>query len=250
MQRLGIDIGGSGIKGALVDTTKGVLASERIRVATPQPATPAALAEAVGTLVRELGGDGRVGVAFPARVRRGVALTASNIDPSFIGTDIDALFTEAAGREVSVLNDADAAGLAEVRSGAARDVKGLVLMLTFGTGIGSALFNDGVLVPNTELGHIVIPGGRVAEPYAAERIRKAEDLSWAKWGKRVQEVLTYMEFLFAPDRIVVGGGVSKPERWAKFGPSLVTQAPICPAELGNEAGIVGAAAWAVTHDSI
>ncbi len=250
MQRLGIDIGGSGIKGALVDTVTGLPVTERVRVETPQPATPESVAAAVAALVGQIGGEGPVGVAFPARVRRGVALTASNIDPAFIGCDVDALFTTAAGRPVSVLNDADAAGLAEVRSGAARDVRGVVLMLTFGTGIGSALFLDGALVPNTELGHVVLPGGKVAEPYAADRVRKAEDLSWAKWAVRVQEVLTYMEFLFAPDLIVVGGGVSKAERWAKFSPSLKTEAPLVPAALRNEAGIVGAAAWAVTRDSM
>ncbi len=247
MQRLGIDIGGSGIKGALVDTTTGTTVTERIRVETPQPATPEAVAEAVRDLVREIGGEGPVGVAFPARVRRGVALTASNIDKAFIGCDIDALFTEATGRPVSVLNDADAAGLAEVRSGAAKGADGVVLMLTFGTGIGSALFVDGRLVPNTELGHIVLPSGLVAEPYAAERVRKADGLSWAKWGARVQEVLAYMEFLFAPDLIVVGGGVSKAERWAKFSPHLTTGARLVPAALRNEAGIVGAAAWAAAN---
>lgn len=244
MNLLGIDIGGSGIKGALVDTSTGQLVTNRIRLDTPQPATPKSVAETVARLAREVGGEGPVGVAFPARVQAGVARTASNIDKAFIGTDVDALLTEATGRGVHVLNDADAAGLGEVRFGGARGAKGVALMLTFGTGIGSGLFVDGRLVPNTELGHLVLPGGRVAEPYAAERVRKEEKLTWEAWSKRVQEYLDHVEFLFGPDLIVVGGGVSKPERWAQFGLFLKTNARLVPATLGNHAGIVGAALYA------
>ncbi len=241
---LGIDIGGSGIKGALVEPATGRLLTPRTRLDTPQPATPAAVASTVAKLAAQIGGEGPIGAAFPARIRRGVALTASNIDQAFIGTDVDALLTEATGRPVSVLNDADAAGLGEVQFGAAQGAMGVVLLLTFGTGIGSGLFVDGRLVPNTELGHLVLPGGKVAEPFASDKARKEGKLSWQEWAERVQSYLDYVEFLFAPDLIVVGGGVSKPERWAAFAPFLKTQARLVPAALRNEAGIVGAAAHA------
>ncbi|HYE59509.1 MAG TPA: ROK family protein [Rhodothermales bacterium] len=250
MTLLGIDIGGSGIKGGLVDAENGRLLTERTRLDTPQPATPKAVGDTVATLAQRIGGEGPIGVAFPARIRRGVALTATNIDRAFLGTDVDALLTEATGRPVSVLNDADAAGLAEVRFGAARDARGVVMMLTFGTGIGSALFIDGQLVPNTELGHLVLPSGKVAEPYAADRARKDKKLSWEEWAGRVQVYLDHVEFLFAPDLIVVGGGVSKPDRWKEFASFLKTQARLVPAALRNEAGIVGAAAFARERDSM
>lgn len=244
MNVLGIDIGGSGIKGAPVNTATGELLAKRKRLDTPQPATPKAIADTVAALVDHFAWEGLLGVAFPARVRRGVAETASNIDKAFIGLDVDALLEQRTGRGAHVLNDADAAGLGEVLFGGGKGVDGVVLMITLGTGIGTGLFVDGALVPNTELGHVVLPGGKVAEPYAADRVRKDEKLSWEDYGKRVQKVVAYYDFLFAPDLMIVGGGVSKPERWGEFGPLLKASCPIVPATLRNDAGIVGAAVHA------
>jgi polyphosphate glucokinase len=238
----GIDIGGTGIKGALVDTTNGTLVTPRVRIDTPQPATPDAVAAVVQKLVRDSGWDGRVGATLPAVISHGVARSAANVDPSWIGTDADALFTKVTSQEVTVLNDADAAGLAEIRFGVAKGVSGVVLMLTFGTGIGSALFIDGILVPNTELGHIEIDG-HDAETRAAASAKEHEKLSYRHWAKRVQKYLAHMERLFTPDLFVVGGGVSKDaEKWV---PLLDLQAPIKVASLLNNAGIVGAAMAAV-----
>ncbi|MCA0268263.1 MAG: ROK family protein [Bacteroidetes bacterium] len=241
MNVLGIDIGGSGIKGAPVNVKTGELLAKRKRFDTPQPATPDAVADTVLRLVRHFDWDGPLGVAFPARVRRGVAETASNIDKAFIGLDVDKLLEERTGLPTHVLNDADAAGVGEVHFGGGQGVKGVVMMITLGTGIGSGLFVDGHLVPNTELGHVVLPGGKVAEPFAADRVRKAEKLDWKTYGKRVQKVIAYYDFLFAPDLMIVGGGVSKPERWSEFGPLLKASCPIVPATLKNDAGIIGAA---------
>ena len=238
---LGIDIGGSGVKGAIVDAKQGTLVSERVRVPTPQPATPPAVAEAVEGLVRRLEWAGPVGCTVPARVRRGVTETASNIDHSWIGTDAAKLFRKRLGVSVLVLNDADAAGLAEMAFGAGKGEKGTTLMVTFGTGIGSALFIGKHLVPNTEFGHLRFDE-RVAEQVAADAVRTREHLTWERWAKRrVQPVLEMYEFLFAPDRLIIGGGVSRIDRWAQFGHLLKTRATLCRAELGNEAGIVGAA---------
>jgi polyphosphate glucokinase len=238
---LGIDIGGSGVKGAVVNAKRGVLVTERVRVPTPQPATPPAVAEAVEGLVRRLEWGGPVGCTVPARVRRGVTETASNIDHSWIGTDAAKLFRRRLGVPVIVLNDADAAGLAEMAFGAGKGEKGTTLVVTFGTGIGSALFVGKRLVPNTELGHVRFDE-RVAEHVAADSVRTREHLTWERWARRrVQPVLEMYEFLFAPDRIVIGGGVSRIDRWAQFGHLLDTKATLCRAELGNEAGIVGAA---------
>jgi polyphosphate glucokinase len=240
---LGIDIGGSGIKAAPVDLATGELLQERERIKTPQPATPAAVADTVARLVKHFDWDGPVGCAFPARIAHGVAKTASNIEKEFIGLDVQQLFSEVTDLPFVVLNDADAAGVGEAQFGGGRGERGIVLMVTFGTGIGTGLMIDGTLVPGTELGHLVLPTGKVAEPYAADRIRKEEDLSWKDWGSRVQEYLDHVEFLLAPDVIIVGGGVSKPERWEKFAGRLSTKAELRRAELGNNAGIVGAA-WA------
>ncbi len=241
MISLGIDIGGSGIKGAPVDTQTGALQGERHRIKTPQPATPDAVAKTVARLVRHFDWKGPVGAAFPARVKGGVALTASNIDKAFIGTNVRELFEQATGCPFAVLNDADAAGVAEMEVGAARGEKGVVMLITVGTGIGSALFVDGRLVPNTELGWLRLSDGQLAEPYASDKARKSQDLSWKRWGERLQEYLARIEFLFGPDLIVVGGGVSKPDRWSKFSEHLKTTARLVPARLRNEAGIVGAA---------
>lgn len=237
---LGIDIGGTGIKAALVDTKKGKLASRRHRVPTPQPATPEAVAEAVAGIAQHFRWEGRLGCTVPARVRRGVVETASNIEPEWIGTQAEELFGRHTGLRCRVLNDADAAGLAEVRFGAGKGVEGTVLMLTLGTGIGSALFYDGTLVPNTEFGHLELDGV-IIEHRASNRVRKQQELPWEAWAERVQEALDHIEFLLAPDLLIVGGSVSRPRRWAAFAHLLRTQAPLVPARFSNEAGIVGAA---------
>ncbi len=237
----GIDIGGSGIKGAPVDLGAGEFSAERLRIPTPAESTPANVAEVVAEIVTSFGraaGTRPVGVTFPAVIQHGVAATAANVDKSWVGTDVDALLTERLGRSVHVVNDADAAGLAEVRYGAAKDARGVVLVATLGTGIGSALFVDGVLVPNTELGHLELDG-HDAETRAADSAREREDLSWEKWAKRVQRYFSHVENLFWPDLIVVGGGVSKKhEKWL---PLLDLRTPIVPAGLRNDAGIIGAA---------
>jgi polyphosphate glucokinase len=237
---IGVDIGGSGIKGAPVDLESGEFAAERVRIDTPQPATPDAVAPIVAEIVEQCG-DAPIGVAFPAVVQHGVARTAANVDESWIGTDVQALLREATGRDVLVVNDADAAGLAEARWGAAKGHPGVVIVTTLGTGIGSALLLDGKLVPNTELGHLEIDG-HDAETRAAESARDREDLSWEQWAKRLQRYYSVVENLFWPDLFVVGGGISK--KHAKFLPLLDLRTPIVPAELRNAAGIVGAAALA------
>ena len=243
-QAFGIDIGGTGIKGAVVDTVTGQLLTERRRVLTPQPATPEAVAHVVGGLVAESGWHGSIGATFPAVIKHGVALSAANVDPSWVGTDADKAFTGAvgAGSDVVVLNDADAAGIAEQRFGASRGVNGLVIMLTFGTGIGSALLIDGVLVPNTELGHLELDG-HDAETRAAASVRDEHGMSYKKWARRVNAYMQHVERLFTPDLFVVGGGVSKnADKWV---PLLELHTPVEPAQLLNDAGIVGAAIAAV-----
>ena len=235
---LGIDIGGSGIKAAIVDLEAGTLISDRRRLETPQPATPAAVAGEVRRLVQPFGWAGLIGATFPAVVQHGVARTAANVDHSWIGTDVAAALTEVVGLPVVVVNDADAAGLAELRHGAAKGVSGTVLVLTFGTGIGSALFTDGALVPNTELGHVELDG-HDAEVRAADSAREREGLSWSKWAARVQAYLHHLENLISPDLFIVGGGASKnADKWL---PKLDLRAPIRVAAFANNAGIVGAA---------
>jgi len=241
-QVLGIDIGGTGIKGAPVDVEKGTLTADRYRLLTPKPALPAAVADVVAEVVAKFGGDGPVGATFPAVIRAGVAETAANVDKSWIGEDVAKRFGTAVGRPFVVLNDADAAGLAEMRFGAGRNKQGVVMMVTLGTGIGSALFLNGVLVPNTELGHLEL-GGKEAEKRASEIVREEKHLSWKKWGARVDAYLRYLELLFSPDLFVIGGGISK--KATKFFGYLKTRAPIVPAQLLNEAGIVGAAVAAM-----
>lgn len=235
---LGIDVGGTGIKGAPVDTRTGRLLADRHRIPTPQPATPDAVAGVVGELAKFFDWTGPSGATFPAVIKHGVARTAANVDASWIGTDAAALFAQAIGGDVTVVNDADAAGIAEMQFGAARGRDGVVIMVTLGTGIGSAVFLDGVLLPNTELGHLQMDG-QDAEDLAAESVREGEDLSWKKWSKRLNEYLSMLEGLFSPDLFVIGGGVSK--KSGKFIPRLDVQAEVVPAELLNEAGIVGAA---------
>lgn len=235
---LGIDIGGSGIKGAVVDTESAALVSERMRVDTPQPSTPEAVAGAVKQLVEMLGYSGPVGCTFPAIVKRGVMHSAANVDKSWIGTDGQALFQETVGMPFVVLNDADAAGVAEMTFGAGKGRNGLVILLTFGTGIGSAVFLDGKLMPNTEFGHLHLKG-KEAEARAAARIKDEKDLTWAEWAKRANEFLMHLEFIFSPDLFIFGGGVSK--RHEKFFPFFTLKTEVLPAQFFNDAGIIGAA---------
>jgi polyphosphate glucokinase len=235
----GVDVGGSGIKGAPVDLGKGELSAERVRVATPQPATPEAVVEVVQQVLEQSGApDGPFGLTLPAVVLHGTARTAANIDPSWVGTDVRALVRERTGRDAVVVNDADAAGLAEARYGAARGVAGTVLVLTFGTGIGSALLRDGELVPNTELGHLELDG-HDAETRASDAARKRDDLSWAAWAERVTAYLRHVDRLLWPDLVVLGGGVSK--KTSHYLHLLDVRPEVRPAELLNDAGIVGAA---------
>lgn len=240
---LGIDIGGSGIKGAPVDLKKGELAADRLRIPTPQPSTPEAVADTVAELLEafDIAEDLPVGVTFPAVIQQGIARTAANVDQAWIGTDVDALLTERTGHDVFVVNDADAAGNAEIEFGAGKGVQGVVLMTTLGTGVGSALFVDGRLVPNTELGHIPLEG-QSYERTIADSARDREGLDWETWASRLQTYYELLEFLFNPDLLIVGGGVSK--KHEKFLPLLDLRAPIVPARLRNEAGIIGAAALA------
>jgi polyphosphate glucokinase len=239
---LGIDFGGSGIKGAPVDLDTGEFIGDRVRIETPQPATPEAVADVFVELLGKFPDiDGPVGVTVPAVVRHGVASSAANIDRAWIGTDADAVFTDATGRDVHVVNDADAAGLAEVRYGAAAGRHGLVILTTLGTGIGTALVYDGVLVPNSELGHLEIDG-KDAEKSAANSVRERHDLSWSKWAKRLTTYYRTLEKLLSPDLFVLGGGVSK--HAARFVDLIDIETEIVPAKLQNRAGIVGAALWA------
>jgi polyphosphate glucokinase len=238
---IGVDIGGTGIKGAHVDVETGALVTERIRLLTPSPATPDAVAEVAVRVLEQIGGSGPVGFTLPAVVRDGTVETASNIDDTWIGTDAVRLFSDATGRAVSVINDADAAGVAEGRFGAGRDVRGVVAVITLGTGIGSALIVDGVLVPNTELGHLPLHHGD-AEDWAADSVRESEALSWKKYAQRLQSYLELVERVLWPSLFILGGGVSK--RANKFLPLLELRTPVVPASLQNEAGIVGAALFA------
>ena len=238
MQIMGIDIGGSGIKGAPVDVEAGQLAVERYKIATPQPSVPEAGAEGVAQLVNHFDYQGPIGCTFPAVVQHGVTLSAANVDKSWIGTNAAELFTKATGHQVCVLNAADAAGVAEMAFGAGRGHQGVVIMLTFGTGIGSAIFFKGQLLPNTEFGHVQLRG-KDAEHRASARVRDEEKLSWKEWGVRVNEYLQYMEMLFTPDLFIIGGGVSR--KFDKFIKYLEVRAEILPAQLENDAGIVGAA---------
>ncbi|MFP3914118.1 MAG: polyphosphate--glucose phosphotransferase [Actinomycetota bacterium] len=242
---LGIDIGGSGIKGNLVDLDLGEPVGQRLKVDTPQPSTPEAVTEVLVELVGRFDAGGPVGCTFPAVIREGVALTAANVDPSWIGRNVAGLFEGALGRDVVVVNDADAAGLAEMSFGAARNRGGVVICLTFGTGIGSALFTHGVLVPNTEFGHLNFRGYESVEDWAAASVRDREDLSWSEWGKRVDVFLRHLEAIFSPDLIVVGGGVSR--KFDRFSSELTTSCEVVPAHLQNDAGIVGAAMAAASR---
>ncbi len=243
MEVLGIDIGGTGIKGAPVNTLDGSLTQDRHRIPTPESATPEAVADVVAQIVDHFNWNGHVGCTIPARVEHGLVRTAANIHDEWIDTQVDNLLSQASGCRVTVLNDADAAGLASMRFGAGRSLDGLVFFITVGTGIGSAMFYNQQLVPNTELGHLRLKGGS-AEDYASNRIRRQEELSWKQWAKRFQKYLDRVEFLFAPDTIILGGGISRPQKVKEYWHHLKTRAELIPAELENEAGIIGAAAAA------
>lgn len=244
---LGIDVGGSGIKGGLVDVKKGEMVSERFRLATPQPAVPEAMAETFAAVVQHFDYEGRIGCGFPAIIKNGVAMSAANIDKSWIKTDAAKLFSKASKCKVTVVNDADAAGLASSYFGLGKGKKGVVLFLTIGSGIGSALFLNGKLVPNTELGHLFLQGqDEIAERFAADSARKREGLSWLDWGVRFNTYLHHVDRLFSPDLIILGGGASK--HFEKYSPSLDISTEVKPSQMQNMAGIIGAAVCALDGD--
>jgi polyphosphate glucokinase len=238
METLGIDVGGSGIKGAVVDIKAGELVTDRYRISTPKPATPQAVIETIEAIIRHFDWHGPVGCGFPAAVKDEIVKTASNIDNSWIGVNASAQIENETGCPTHLVNDVDAAGFAEAEFGAGQNRYGTIFMAAFGTGIGTAVFHNQQLVPNTELGHIPMHSG-VAEDYAANSIRENEDLSWKEWGGRVNEYLQLIQFLFWPDIIIVGGGVSK--KFKKFKPYLDLDTEVVPAESRNHAGIIGAA---------
>ena len=241
---LGIDVGGSGIKAALVDLDAGAFIGERIRVETPHPATPEAVVKVTADLVAQFDHDGPIGIGFPSPIVGGVTTMAANIDPLWVGAHAEQRFGDALGAPVTVINDADAAGLAEATYGAAKDVPGVVILLTLGTGIGSALIHNGVLVPNTEMGHIQVRG-KDAERRAAASVREDHDLSWHKWANHLSEVIDVIDHLFWPDLVLLGGGVSR--KADKFVPLLEVRPPVRAATLQNAAGIVGAATAAAAR---
>lgn len=247
MHVFGLDIGGSGIKGAPVDTATGQLLGERFRIPTPQPATPDAMIATAAEVVAHFDWHGPVGCGFPAVVKDGVVHTAANIDQSWIGYNLREHLAAVVDGPVRAINDADAAGMAEVRWGAGRDVDGVVMMITLGTGIGTALFVKGQLVANTELGHIEIRG-KEAERRASDRVREDKDLSWKEYAARVDEYLDAIERLLWPDLIIIGGGVSKSAE--KFFPRLTSRVKVVPAQMLNNAGIAGAALAAVPELSV
>ncbi|TAG56478.1 MAG: ROK family protein [Cytophagales bacterium] len=238
MNILGVDIGGSGIKGAVVNTVTGELLQERFRLDTPIPATPQAVASTVKQLVQHFEWKGKIGVGFPAVIRKGIAKTAANVDASWVNIDVDKLISETTSCETNVINDADAAGIAEMKFGIGKNKKGVVLMITVGTGIGSALFYDGKLIPNTEYGHLFYKG-EVAEKFCSDSARKKIDLKWDEWAKRFNLFLKHLERTISPDLIIIGGGVAKKQE--KYFHLLSLDTEIKIATLENNAGIVGAA---------
>ncbi len=236
---LGIDVGGSGIKGAIVDISTGELLSERHRIETPQPATPEAIAKTIKKIAKHFDYKGKIGCGFPAVIKNGVIKTAANIDKSNINVDAEKFFSKIIGNKIFLVNDADAAGIAEISFGAGKNITGVVLVLTIGTGIGSALFIDGKLVPNSEFGHILMKNGLIAEKFTSDAVRKNLDLKWTEWGKRFDVYLHYLERILNPKLIIVGGGTSK--KFDKFKEKITLSTPIKPAKLLNNAGIIGAA---------
>jgi len=244
MHILGIDIGGSGIKGAPVDTETGQLLAERLRIKTPKKGEPEPIAEVVNQIAQSFNWKGPIGVGFPAPIKGGVVLMAANVSEKWVGTNADALFSKITGCDCTMINDADAAGLAEMTFGAGRGQPGTVIIVTLGTGIGSAIFHRGQLIPNTEFGHMEIDG-EDAEARASDAARQREDLSWPKYAKRLNRYLRRMEKLFWPNLFIIGGGISKESD--KFLPLLTIETHVVPADLLNEAGIVGAALGALRH---
>jgi polyphosphate glucokinase len=247
MQILGIDIGGSGIKGAPVNIADGMLGAERQRIPTPSPSSPDAVAGVIKQITDNFSSTtGPVGITFPGVVKNGRILTAANVDPAWVNFDAATFFSAKLGRPAVVVNDADAAGIAEMRLGAGRGIAGTVVLLTLGTGIGSAVFLDGKLLPNTEFGHMEVRG-KDAESRAAERVREEKDLGWEEWGARVGEVIARLAFLLNPDLIIIGGGVSrKADKFLPVVQSMV-KLPVVSAQLQNQAGLVGAALVAAEY---
>lgn len=237
MQVLGVDVGGSGIKGAPVDTKTGELLAERIRIETPKKAEPEPVAEIVAEIARSFHWKKRIGIGFPAPIRGGMVMMAANISKKWVGIHADELFAKTTGCKCRTVNDADAAGLAEMKFGAGKGQPGTVIMLTLGTGIGTAIFHSGRLLPNTEFGHLEM-NGKEAEHRASDAVRQREELSWKKYAKRLNKYMAEMERLFWPDLFIVGGGISKQSE--KYVPLLTIKTPIVPAQFLNEAGIVGA----------
>lgn len=249
MNILGIDIGGSGIKGALVNVDNGEMITERLRIPTPQPASPKAVIKVVKQLVDHFEYSGPLGVGIPSIVINGVVLSAANIDDRWINYPGREGIAQATGCPVTLMNDADVAGFAEMRFGAGRGEDGVVMIFTLGTGIGSCMFVNGQIVPNLELGHIYLPRKKHdAEFSASDRARKEHKLDWKEWAKRLNSYFAYIEALFSPELLVIGGGVSK--KYEKFAPYLRTRARVVPAQLRNEAGIIGAAAAAVSKEAV
>ena len=241
MEILGVDIGGSGIKGAIVDTDSGTLLTERIRIKTPQPATPEAIANTLKELVETIKWDGPVSCGFPARVIRGTVLTAANIDKSWINTPVEQLFSKTLGQPVFVANDADVAGIAEMHFGAGKEyLDKLVIVLTIGTGIGSAIFLNGKLYPNSELGHVIFHGDS-AEKYCSDAAREKADIKWKEFGDRFNEYLKHLEFVMHPDVFILGGGASK--KFEKYADRFDLTTELIPAKTLNHAGIIGAALY-------
>ncbi len=244
MEVLGIDIGGTGIKGAPVNTDTGELLADRYRIKTPSPAKPQPMAAVVAKIADHFNWKGRLGIGYPGVVRKGVTLTAANVHKDWIGFDAAKSIKKITGHKTCIINDADAAGIAEMTFGAGKGRQGVVLLITIGTGLGTALFTDGQLLPNSEFGHLVIDGME-AEWFASDAARKREKLSWKKWGLRFNQYLQIMENLFWPDLIILGGGISKKHK--EFLPFISVQAEVVPAQMLNEAGIIGAAVGACKY---
>ncbi len=246
MEVLGLDIGGSGIKGAIVDSESGKLLTDRYRIDTPEGAEPDDVAKTVEKICQYFQYTGPVGVGFPSIVQHGIILSAANVSKNWIGININTLLSNQVGNQFYSLNDADAAGIAEMTHGIGKEYQnGVVILLTIGTGIGSAIFSDGVLVPNTEFGHLLLRG-KDAEDRASDAVRQLEELSWKKWAKRFDELLLTLEGLFSPNLFILGGGISK--KFEKYAGYFTTKTKIMPAILLNQAGIIGAAMYASSHN--
>jgi len=240
---LGVDVGASGIKAAIIDVQTGELLTERFRLPTPKPSTPAAMADAFAELVRNFDWQGLIGCGFPTLVRDGISISASNLDDSWTGQNVEEIFSSVTNCPVKVLNDADAAGMAEMRFGKGKDIYGTLIFITIGTGLGSALFIDRKIVPNTEFGQLYLKGQEnIAEQYAANSAKERDNLSWEEWAKRFDEYLHHLDLLFSPNLILLGGGTSK--YFNEYSHFFTVQTPVQPAQLLNSAGMIGAAYYA------